>query len=134
MCFMTPILFSVFQAAFVERADVAWNLAWEILTTEEGWKKREGNNLEDGLVYTKRYQQLDVVYKLEVCTHALLTFKCRPLHSFLRGEDSKTMLKKFNTRGKINDRGRGYCSPPLISVISIPVKITTMRRGCVKNN
>ena len=57
------------------RAHEGWQRAWEIVHTDlkDGWHREAGKDLLTGCVYSRHFNDVGKVFRLEVCTvHPLL--------------------------------------------------------------
>jgi len=51
---------------YVQKAELAWDQAWQILHTEDGWRKESGSSIESGIVYSRYFKHIGKLFKLEV--------------------------------------------------------------------
>jgi hypothetical protein len=54
------------EVDYLEKAQEAWDKAWEILHIDDGWKKDAGSSLETGIVYSRHLKHIGKLFKLEV--------------------------------------------------------------------
>ncbi|KAK2139073.1 hypothetical protein LSH36_2059g00000 [Paralvinella palmiformis] len=50
---------------YVQKAELAWDQAWQILHTEDGWRKESGSSIESGIVYSRYFKHIGKLFKLE---------------------------------------------------------------------
>ena len=55
------------------QAEKTWSIAWEILHDRDGWNRDLGNSIRTGTVYSKTYQEIGRVSKLEVFFYVFIS-------------------------------------------------------------
>ncbi len=63
---ITSIFYPPQEQEYLQKSREVWDKTWEMLNTQDNWKREAGNNLESGCVHSRRFPGIGKVYKLQV--------------------------------------------------------------------